>query len=148
MTIEARLQEKLRKIEALFAGAGTPGERNAAEAALHRLRARLAEQVKTEEPTEMKFSLGDEWSRHLFLALCRRYGLTPYRYKRQRYTTVMVRVPKSFCDDVLWPEFTQLHDTLRQYLAEVTTKLVRETVFADTSEAAEVDEGVAQIGAG
>ena len=147
MTIEARLQEKLRKIEALFAGAGTPGERDAAEAALHRLRARLAEQLKTEEPIEMKFSLGDEWSRHLFLALCRRYGLEPYRYKRQRHTTVMVRLPKSYCDEVLWPEFTQPHDTLRQYLAEVTTKLVRETVFADTSEAAEVDEGVARIGA-
>ena len=24
------------------------------------------------------------WSRHLFLALCRRYGLAPYRYHRQR----------------------------------------------------------------
>ena len=118
MTIEARLQEKLRKIEALFAGAGTPGERDAAEAALHRLRARLAEQLKTEEPIEMKFSLGDEWS-----------------------------LPKSYADEVLWPEFTQLHETLRQYLGEVTTKLVRDTVFADTSEAAEVDEGVARIGA-
>jgi hypothetical protein len=43
MSIESQLREKLRKIEALFAGAGTAGERLAAEAALERVRARLAE---------------------------------------------------------------------------------------------------------
>ena len=34
MSTESQLREKLRKIEALFAGAGTTGERLAAEAAL------------------------------------------------------------------------------------------------------------------
>ena len=33
MSTESQLREKLRKIEALFAGAGTAGERLAAEAA-------------------------------------------------------------------------------------------------------------------
>ena len=56
----AGLQEKLRKIEALYAGAGTPGERDAAEAALERLRARLAKQQASEPPVEVQFSLGDE----------------------------------------------------------------------------------------
>jgi hypothetical protein len=37
------LREKLRMIEALFAGAGTAGERLVAEAALESVRARLAE---------------------------------------------------------------------------------------------------------
>ena len=41
MSTESQLREKLRKIEALFAGAGTTGERLAAEAALERVRARL-----------------------------------------------------------------------------------------------------------
>ena len=40
---DTALREKLRKIEALFAGAATPGERDAAEAAMLRVRARLAE---------------------------------------------------------------------------------------------------------
>ena len=70
--MEARLREKLAKIEALYAGAGTPGERDAAEAALFRLRERLAAETAAEVPVEMKFSLGDEWSLRLFLALCRR----------------------------------------------------------------------------
>jgi hypothetical protein len=39
MTTESQLRDKLRKIEALFAGAGTAGERDAAEAALLRVRA-------------------------------------------------------------------------------------------------------------
>ena len=43
MSIESQLREKLRKIEALFAGAGTAGERLAAEAALLRVRERLTE---------------------------------------------------------------------------------------------------------
>ena len=33
---EALLRDKLRKLEALFAGAGTPGEKSAAEAGLEK----------------------------------------------------------------------------------------------------------------
>jgi hypothetical protein len=75
MSTESQLREKLRKIEALFAGAGTAGERVAAEAALERVRERLAEHGRQDPPVEMQFSMPDQWSRHLFLALCRRYGL-------------------------------------------------------------------------
>src|SRR5919206_217422 len=77
------LQERLRKIEALMAGAGTPGERDAAGAALERVKARLAEQARRDPPIELQFSMPDAWSRQLFVALCRRYGLQPYRYSRQ-----------------------------------------------------------------
>ncbi|MCB2055158.1 MAG: hypothetical protein KDE35_13065 [Geminicoccaceae bacterium] len=142
MISSALLQDKLRKIEALFAGAGTPGERNAAEAALARLRARLAERQAAEPAIEFRFSLVDEWSRRLFLALCRRYGLEPYRLRRQRHTTVMVRIPTSFCEQILWPEFEALDTELRRYLAEVTETLIRDAVFADSSEATEIDQAL------
>jgi len=139
MTGDARLREKLRKIEALFAGAGTEGERLAAEAALARVRARLAEIGRSEKPTEFQFSVPDTWSRHLFLALCRRYGISPYRYPRQRRSTVVLRAPRRFVEDVLWPEFRELDAELRAYLQEVTLRMIREDVFADTSEAPEVN---------
>src|SRR5271170_2219388 len=84
MSTESQLREKLRKIEALFAGAGTTGERLAAEAALERVRARLTELGHKDSPVEMQFSMPDQWSRHLFLELCRRYGLSPYRLHRHR----------------------------------------------------------------
>lgn len=119
----------------MFAGAGTPGEKQAAEAGLERIRARLAELEQSDPAIEMQFSLPDVWSRKLFLALCRRYGLKPYRLARQRATTVMLRVPKKFVDQVLWPEFRELDAELARFLDEVTTRLIREEVHRDTSEA-------------
>jgi hypothetical protein len=142
MSTEPQLREKLRKIEALFAGAGTAGERLAAEAALERVRARLTELGQKDPAIEMQFSLPDQWSRHLFLALCRRYGLSPYRLYRQRRNTVMVRAPRGFIDQVLWPEFGELDRALQAYLHEVTLRVIRDEVFADASEAQEVSEAL------
>jgi hypothetical protein len=72
------------------------------------------------------------------VALCRRYGLKPYRYPRQKRTTVMLRVPRGFNDTVLWPEFVELDRALVAHLQEVTTRIIRGAVHADTSEAEEV----------
>ena len=140
MTPEAHLRAKLDKIEALFAGAGTAGERAAAGAAAERIRARLRRSAGEEHPVEMRFALPDAWSRQLFVALSRRYGLRPYRYRRQRKTTVMLRAPRSFLEGVLWPEFLQINDALTEYLAEVTDRIVREAVHGTTGEADEVEE--------
>ncbi|MBY0323067.1 MAG: hypothetical protein K2X72_30400 [Reyranella sp.] len=142
MVIEAELREKLRKIETLFAGAGTAGEREAAEAALRRVQARLAELERVDPPVEMQFSMPDQWSRRLFVALCRRYGLKPYRYRRQRLTTVVLRVPRGFVDQVLWPEFGELNQALVNYLNDVTLRVIREEVHADASEAPEVAQAL------
>jgi len=142
MSSESQLRDKLRKIEALFAGAGTSGERLAAEAALERVRARLTELRQQDPPAELQISLSDQWSRRLFLALCRRYGLEPYRYHRQRRTTLMVRAPRRFFDQVLWPEFSELDRALQAYLHEVTLRVIREDVYADASEAQEVPEAL------
>jgi tRNA nucleotidyltransferase (CCA-adding enzyme) len=139
---ETQLRDKLRKIEALFAGAGTAGERDAAEAALNRVRARLAEMGRRDPAIEMQFSMADQWSRRLFLALARRYGLQPYRYRRQRLTTVMIRVPRGFVDQVLWPEFQELNKALVHYLNEVTLRVIRDEVHGDASEADEVAQAL------
>jgi len=142
MSSESLLREKLRKIEALFAGAGTAGERSAAQAALQRVRARLADLGRSDPPVELQYSMSDQWSRQLFVALCRRYGLEPFRYRRQRYNTVMLRVPRGFSEAVLWPEFIQLDEALRAYLSEVTLRVIREEIHADASEAKEVSDAL------
>jgi hypothetical protein len=142
MREEAQLRERLRKIEALFAGAGTAGERLAAEAALDRVRSRLAAMNELDPAVEMQFSMPDQWSRRLFLALSRRYGLQPFRYRRQRLTTVVMRVPRGFVDQVLWPEFQELNKALVQYLNDVTLRVIREEVHGDASEAAEVPQAL------
>jgi len=135
MTTEQELKEKLRKIEALFAGASTSGERQAAMAARDRIREKLKAQEAQESAIEMKFSLADAWHVRLFLALCRRYGLKPYRLHGQRRTTLMLEVVPSFVDDLLWPEYNQLADALREYLDEATARIIREEVFKDDAEA-------------
>jgi len=137
VTTEQQLREKLRKITALFEGAATSGERQAAAAAIERLRKGLNAAVQTQPLPETKFSMADQWQRRLFTALCRRYGLEPYRYKGQRRTTVVVRAPRSLVDKVLWPEYLELQSALHAYLNEATERIIREEVFGDAGEAAE-----------
>lgn len=136
---EATLLSKLERIEALFAGAATTGERLAAAEAKRRILERLATVTRESPPLEYRFTLGDVWARKVFLALLRRYDLKPYRRRGQRYTTVMVRVPKRFVDETLWPEFEQLSATLRTYLDEITDRVVAGTLHRDSSEAPEED---------
>jgi hypothetical protein len=79
----------------------------------------------------------DQWQRRLFSALCRRYGLEPYRYKGQRHTTVMVRAPQRFVDLTLWPEYLELQAALHSWLNEATERIIREEVYGEASEAPE-----------
>ncbi|MEC5325420.1 hypothetical protein [Aurantimonas sp. A3-2-R12] len=135
MSIEDQLQEKLRKVEALYFGAGTNGERDAAEAAVQRLKAKLAEINRRDPPVEMQFSMPDPWAVKLFVALCRRYGIRPYRYPRQRRTTIMVRASRGFFDAVVWRQCSEMHTDLWLHFEETTDRLIREAVHSDTSDA-------------
>ena len=137
---EQKLIERLLRIEALHAGATTRGERIAAAKAMQRILERLREIQDQDQPIEYRFSMPDPWARKLFLALLRRYGLKPYRYYRQRYSTVMVRVPERFVDETLWPEFQELQETLYEYLGEVTDRVISKAIHADSSEAMERQE--------
>lgn len=134
LTDEQRLIEKLHRIEALFARPGTPGEKAAAAGAAERLRARLRQVAAVEPSVEHRFSMPDGWSRRLLVALLRRYGIEPYRYRSQRRTTVMARVSERFVQETLWPEFTELNRTLRAYLDEVTERVVARAICPDTRE--------------
>jgi hypothetical protein len=137
MTSEEELREKLRKISALFAGATTLGERDAAAAAIGRVQKALAAAAPAESSVEMHFKFPDHWHRRLFIALCRRHRLEPYRYRGQRHTTVVVRAPGSFINNILWPELLQIKDALNEYLNEATERIIREEVYSNCAEAAE-----------
>ncbi|MFL6797632.1 MAG: hypothetical protein ACJ8F3_09505 [Xanthobacteraceae bacterium] len=132
------LRDKLRKIEALYAGGATPGERVAAQAAAERIRARLAAAARTQQPIEMRFTINDLWSRKLFIALCRRYGLRPYRYPRMHRQTLIVRAPRSFIETVLLPEYEAANAALLEYLPSITERIIREEVDHDSTDADEI----------
>jgi len=126
LPLEGTLLEKLRKIEALHAGTKVDGEREAARRAAERIRARLAEIRGREQDEVLAYRLADPWTRRLFVALCRRYGLKPYREAGRRYSTVLVRAPKTFQDRTLWPEFLALSEELEKHLDELTERVIRE----------------------
>lgn len=140
MTSEERLREKLHKIEALYAGATTAGEKSAAGAAAERIRRQFEAASKTEQAKEFKFSIPDPWSRQLFTALCRRYGVKPFRYSRMHRQTVMVRAPASFVQMTLYPEFEELSHALTAHLEDITRRIIREEVHEATQDAEEVNE--------
>ncbi len=140
MTPEQSLREKLRKIEALFAGAATEGEKVAAGTAAERIRDRLGQAADKEKEIDVKFPISDVWARQLFVALCRRYGLRPFRYRRMHRQTIIIRAPKKFVGQVLWPEFEELSAALTAYLSEITERVIREEVHGETGDVDEVDE--------
>jgi hypothetical protein len=61
---------------------------------------------------ELLYRLPDPWKRKLFIALCRRYGLEPFRESGRRYSTIQVHAPQAFHDRTLWPEFLALSEEL------------------------------------
>jgi len=137
LPIEGTLVEKVRKLEALHAGTKIDGEREAARRAAERIRARLAEFRTAERDVELHYRMPDPWKRRLFLALCRRYGLKPYRESGRHYSTVQVHAPRSFHERTLWPQYKALSEELDAHLDELTTRVIREAIDDDVSEATE-----------
>lgn len=134
---EASLLDKLRKIEALHSGATTDGERDAASAAAERIRERLRAERGRDRDIELKYSIADPWQRQLFIALCRRYDLVPFRYPRQRRSTIVVRAPERFQRETLYPQWLELARELHQHLSEVAERVIRQAIHTDASDAPE-----------
>ena len=66
-------------VEALHGGTNSDDKRESARIALEFTKPVWLLNVPSGEDIIMVYSLDDPWKRKLFLALCRRYGLTPYR---------------------------------------------------------------------
>jgi len=124
------LRARLAKLENLFRRAGSAGERVAAGAAIDRVKDRLQAEHAVSE-IELKFSLPDVWSVRLFVAVCRKHNVRPYRYPRQRRTTVMVRTNERLFDDVVWVEFSKLQTVLEFYFEETVDHLIGTSMHAD-----------------
>jgi hypothetical protein len=137
MLDEERLTRKLRAIEALIAGATTDGEREAADRARERIRARLAEQ-QGQQVHEYQYRV-DRWTGRLLAALAYRHGLEVYRYPRQHRTTLMVKAPERFMTGTFHPMYVQMKKMLQQHLMDLTRRVIREALDPDMSEPAVVN---------
>ena len=65
------------------------------------------------------------------MALCRKHGVTPYRYPRQRRTTVMVRTNKADFERTIATEFRMLHRELTRYFDEMVDHLIADAMKSD-----------------
>jgi hypothetical protein len=84
MVSELGLIDKLQKIQALYQGATTPGERAAAAHAMANVKSKLDQYQKQEHLSEWKFGLGNYYEKRLLKALFDKYGVKSYRYFGQR----------------------------------------------------------------
>jgi len=50
----------------------------------------------------------------------------------------MVKAPKRFIQETLWPAFEQINATLHTYLDEMTDRIIAEVIHGDSSDAAEM----------
>lgn len=124
------IRAKLEKLEQLFERGATPGERAAAGAALDRLNEKLKSSADEAE-VEMQYSLPDTWAVRIFVALCRKHGVQPYRLPRQRRTTVMVRVRRDAFDKTVVAEFRALHTELVAYFDDTVDHLIADAMKSD-----------------
>ncbi len=137
MFLEGTLIEKLRKLEALHAGTKVDGEREAAGRAAERIRERLAEARARERDEVRAYRIEDRWHQKLFVALCRRYGLKPYREPGRRYSTILVRMPSTFRKQTFNPQFMALSKEITVELDALTDRVIREAIDEDVSDAPE-----------
>lgn len=118
------LLERIKKIEALIVGAQTEGEKNAAISAKDRILKTYPELKIDANKFEFTLHTPDNWHKKLLLSICRKYGLRPYRYKRQKYTTVMLNVNADFLNKIVWKEYLEYSDHLENLIGTITDELI------------------------
>lgn len=115
---------RIKKIESLISGATTEGERKAAISAKERVIEKYPEVEINKNSKEYAFYTSDTWHKKLLLAICRKYGVKPYRYHRQKYTTVMMNINEKFLENVIWKEYLEYSEQLEELVEEITDDLI------------------------
>ncbi len=126
------LLDKIKKIEALIVGAKTEGEKTAALMAKERINRKILDQQPLEK-VEFTLYTPDSWHKKLLIAICRKHGVRPYRYKRQKYTTVMVKVNERFLNKTIWKEYLEYSGLLEKLVFDITDGLI-EKIYKDEGE--------------
>jgi hypothetical protein len=92
----ATYANELRAIESKYA----PADGNDDAAYKRQLEAWRKHEPDREEACHTQDATG-AW---IFVRLCARYGIRPYRRRRQKPTTITVKVPEGFMSKILWPQ--------------------------------------------
>jgi hypothetical protein len=82
----------------------------------------------------VKVTVPDGLMRGLFMTLCARYGVQPYRRPRQRESTLMVEAPERFLEDVLLPLFRACGDIVQNEIYAWLNELLHHFRATDSRE--------------
>jgi hypothetical protein len=113
---EDALVEALHKIERTLARGGAVGT--------EACRAELAGWREREPDHEFRMSVPTPTAQRVLVGWCHRYGLTPYRTPRQRQTTICVRVPRGFMNEVMWPRVEAMSDVIDDAATDAARRIV------------------------
>lgn len=120
MNDEQALIDSFRSIELKHSGLGAAN----ADRAEARIRGRFQDSVLAPDIQEFQFNLKHDWQTFVFHALLKRYGIRPYRYRKQRKSTILIRVSKQIMDDLLWPIFNDVAGGFAARINQMTMALV------------------------
>lgn len=123
MSAENALVNSFRMAERKHSGVAE-GDGCDADQAKVRIRARLQELGGAADVAEFQCHMKHDWDSFVFHALAKRYGIRPYRYRKQRKSTILVHMSKQFLDELLWPIFNDVCAALFARFTEVTTALL------------------------
>lgn len=80
---------------------------------------------------ELQNSLPDVWSVRIFVALCRKHRVRPYRYPRQRRTTLIVRTRQISFERTVATEFRALYRESTANFDETVKHLISDAMKSD-----------------
>jgi hypothetical protein len=119
-TVFPSLGEALRLAEKSVLGL----EPDDASVASNEIAARIQQLSRDSDMRVYQFKVQSDWEGLVVIALLRRYGLVPFRFKRQKRGTVMARVSERFMNDVLWPIHNQVVSALRDHFNQFVTAML------------------------
>lgn len=134
MLSELGLIDKLQKIEALYLGATTVGEKAAAAQMMANVQNKLESYRQEEKTTEWTLTVENQFEKRLLKAILAKHGLSAYRYPRQRYTTLKVMSTKTTINTIIWPQYLEMCKVLESYLDEVTSDVIKKAMGQENSE--------------
>jgi hypothetical protein len=128
METTTSLSARFQAIEfkhAVLAGGPDPGGD-----ARSMMMARCRQLAAAADVGNFQVSLKSDTEQLVFLALLTRYGLKPFRYRKQHKTTVMVRLSKQLMDETIMPIFNDVMAALNERIS----LLIKELAPAITTE--------------
>jgi hypothetical protein len=134
MLSEIGLIDKLQKIQALYLGAMTPGERAAAAQAMTNIQNKLENYKQQDRVTEWKFGVNNYFEKRLLKAILNKYGIDSYRYHGQRHTTLNAKASDSMINKVIWPQYQEMSKVLRDHFDKLTNEVIKEALGEEERE--------------